>query len=237
MFFLMSIFSEGLSSFPSWWHGVFNPDWLTAIGTIGATVVALALAAQSWIRSFFTHPELQIEVSQFPPYSDRTTWINGAAVHYYRLSVENKSGTIAQDVHVFVDSVDKLDEDGRAVPAPRFRPMFLKWAHLSAITMPALWKDIPRFCDLLHITDPDRKHDCGETLSSVPRGRGVMCLDLEAKANSLGHLLEPGVYRITLRVAATNCSPCKVVIQVNYPVGVWHRDEDQMQKHISIEKL
>jgi hypothetical protein len=211
---------------------LLTPDWLTAVGTVGATVVALFLAAQSWLRALFLRPRLQIEVSASPPFLDTTKTDSGDRVHYYRLSVENKSGTIAEGVHIFVDAIDKC-ENGSYAPAPRFRPMFLRWTHIGNITMPALWKDMPRFCDLLHITNPTQKQNHGETLPDVPTHLGVLALDLEVKPNSMGHLLEPGAYRLKLKIAAANYRPREVAIAIEYD-GMW--ELDTMSDHITTEK-
>jgi hypothetical protein len=130
------------------------------------------------------------------------------------------------------DAIDKY-ENGSYEPAPRFRPMFLQWAHIGNITMPALWKDMPCFCDLLHITNPTQKQKYGETLPDVPPHLGVLALDLEVKPNSMGHFLEPGAYRLRLKVAATNYRPREVTIAIEYD-GMW--ELDTMSNHITIKK-
>jgi hypothetical protein len=213
----------------------WTPEWLTAIGTVGATLLALLLAGWGWISAFFFGPKLQVQVSENAPYWDPTKWGNGLDVHYFRLSIENKRTAIARGVHVFVESVELRQENGGFVPAPRFRSMFLKWAHLGGITMPALWKGMPRFCDLLHVTRPSGSGNFGERLPGlVAAHHGVLALDLEKPANSLGHLLEPGEYLLKLKVAAENYAPRIEFIELKYD-GVWLEGE-AMLRHIKIRK-
>lgn len=216
-------------------HRFLTPDWLTAFGTVGATLLALVLAGWNWISSLLFRPELRIDISKLPPYSEQTAWTNGARVTYYRLSVENKRKTIARDVHVFLESVYQFGADGEMFPAPRFRPMFLKWSHVGEITMPALWTGMPRFCDLLHITEPTRKESVGENVPGVSQFHSVMALDLEAQPNSLGHLLEPRKYLLKLKIAAENCPPQAESVSVMFD-GLWYPDPE-MFNHVEIEKL
>src|SRR5690348_13104249 len=56
---------------PWWLLNFLTPDWLTAIGTISAVLVALALAL--WGPSFaqlFYHPELRLEAKVQRPAAD-----------------------------------------------------------------------------------------------------------------------------------------------------------------------
>jgi hypothetical protein len=52
-------------------------------------------------------------------------------------------------------------------------------------------------------------------------------LDLEVKPNSLAHLLDPGTYQLDLRLAASNCQPVPVTVELSV-TGRWYADEGEM---------
>lgn len=159
----------------------------------------------------------------------------GGEVWYFRLRITNRGNAVARDVHVFLERVEQLKDDS-FIPAKRFSPMFLKWANLGTVTMSALWTDMPRFCDLFHITDPKCKQAVGEDLPGVAPFYGVLALDLEVLPNQQGHLLEPGVYRFTLRLGAANCRPRTKTLRVEWP-GSWYVDERGMFAAIKINSV
>jgi hypothetical protein len=87
----------------------------------------------------------------------------------------------------------------------------------------------PSYCDLAHISDPGHKAILQEDLPDIVTDATipVLALELEAKPFSKGHLLEPGVYRLSLKLAASNYAPHDCVVEVDFK-GKWIQDEEKM---------
>jgi hypothetical protein len=117
-------------------------DWLTAIGTIGAVVVALGLALQ---QGRFSRPKLSLEYEPGPPYRVVVTEASAVVAAYYRLRVVAKSGKRpAEDVEVMVVGAEM---DGQPVD---IADQSLIWSNAETTTrhLPAgSW----RFVDVLRV--------------------------------------------------------------------------------------
>jgi hypothetical protein len=75
----------------------------------------------------------------------------------------------------------------------------------------------PVYCDMAHVSDPAVREMSGENLPNVPPGDAILGLDLEVKAYSMGHLLEPGTYRFNLILAASNSPPRRYDLEIVFP--------------------
>jgi hypothetical protein len=219
---------------------LLTPDWLTAIGTVGTAVLALVLATSDWFQRLFIHPKLQIDALVEAPSAQKTTWRSTtgtdlAEVWYFRLRITNCGKAAARDVQVFLANVEER-RNGKLIPVKKFLPMFLKWANVGTITTPSLWPDMPRFCDLGHVTDPEKKQLLNEELAGVGEYHGVLALDLEVLPNQQGHLLEPGTYQFELKIAGENYRPHAFKIQIKFD-GLWYPDEEEMFKHFQMTLL
>lgn len=102
-----------------------TPDWLTAIGTLAAVVVALLLAIfHEHLRALCWHPALELLYEHQPPDSHLTTLTNRqtgvqAACYYFRIRVRNGGNARAKNVEVFVEEVSHRRADG-VLEAGRF---------------------------------------------------------------------------------------------------------------------
>jgi hypothetical protein len=208
-------------------------SFLTAIGTVGACVVALIIALfGKRMEHVFYHPDLDldavvrrpeaIKVGRWQKVSDTEFRLIGDA-WFFRLAITNNENAPARDVQVFLKKVEKLD--GTVVD--RFSPMNLRWTNTGETNRRVLLRDVPVFCDFIHVGDPDWRSKSGEDLETVPQGRAVMCLDVEATNTSRGHLLEPGAYNFHLVLAAENFEGRPFAVEVRYD-GMWYADQAQM---------
>lgn len=216
---------------------MLTPEWLTAIGTIGLAIVAVALALfEERVKRLLVRPRLRLDARVARPNSDKTRWAQQVGtivrdvgeVYYFRLAVRNDGNAAANDVQVFLASVER-EEDGQYVSVKRFIPMNLCWSNASGkVTRPVLLPDMPPvYCDMAHVCEPKNRAISGENLPGVPTSDAVLGLDLEVKPYSLGHLLEPGTYHLRLILAASNCRPRPYTLEVVFP-GRWFEDEEQM---------
>ena len=221
-------------SLPGWLCALLTPEWLTAIGTVGATVVALGLGLKDWLRDIFIHPKLIVDAGVAPPNAQKTLWMdkngsNGGEVWYFRLSILNAGKAVANDAFVFLAGVEKLNDAQQFETVPRFTPMFLKWSNVGQAIVPKLWPGIPRFCDLGHLTNPQNKNAMSprEDLPGMAHHYSVLALDLEVTPNQHGNLLGYGTYRLRLRYGATNCAPKTLTLRVEFS-GLWYQDQGAM---------
>lgn len=212
------------------------------MATVAAVLTALAIALWGdWMKRLFFKPNLELKAFVRRPDAEKVGRqkpmrhpFDASAIMrkqigeawFFRLAISNLSRTPARDVQVYLKQVQKLD--GTIVA--RFTPMNLKWSHTGETTRKVLLKDIPVFCDFIHVSDPAHKAETGEELDDVPPDKGVISLDVEATTTAKGHLLAPGAYLFFLYVAAENCHPRLFVIEVRYD-GNWTVVEDQMLDH------
>jgi len=237
---------------PSWLCRLFTPEWLTAtgtilaaIGTFLAVIVAMLLALYGQrIGQVRFHPELNLDAKVQRPDADKVRrWcrFNGPQVtdlgeyYYFRLAVTNTGNTAANDVQVFLSKVERLNGD-QTETVSRFTPMNLIWTnteHLPAkdrVTRSVLLADTPPvYCDLAHVGEPQWRELSREDLDNVPAGKAVLGLDVEVTTYSKGHLLEPGNYRFSLTLAASNCRSTQYVMEVSFP-GEWLPEMEEMFK-------
>jgi hypothetical protein len=150
--------------------------------------------------------------------------------------------TTAKDVQVFLSKVERLDGD-QAENVTRFTPMNLIWTNseqLNAqdrVTRPVLLVDTPPvYCDLAHVGQPQYRAQSGEDLETVPADKAVLGLDVQVPTYSKGHLLEPGAYRFSLTLAASNCPSTHHVIKISF-LGDWLPEKEMFETGFKMEKL
>jgi hypothetical protein len=233
--------------FTSWIWRLFTPEWLTAIGTVGAVVVALLLALWGqWVGQLLFHPVLNLDARVQRPDADKVRRYRLDAsgypiadlgeYYYFRLAVTNKGRTAAENVQVFLSKVELVRDHGLETVS-RFTPMNLIWANTEQmppkdrVTRPLLLADTPPvYCDLAHVGQPHKRLLQGaEDLENVPAYKAVLGLDVQVPTYSKGHLLEPGTYHFSLTLAASNCRSTHYVVKVSFP-GDWLPDVEEMFK-------
>jgi hypothetical protein len=214
-------------------------EWIRSMATVVAVIVALSIALWGeWMKRLFFKPELVLSAFVRRPEAEKVgrhkamrhpldaagmMWKQIGDAWFFRLAISNLRGTPARDVQVYLRRVEKLD--GTLVT--KFSPMNLKWTHSGDTTRKVLLKDVPVFCDFIHISDPAHKAETDEDLEGVAPAKGVISLDVEAITTAKGHLLAPGAYRFFLFVAAENFPARQFVVQARYD-GNWTPVEDQM---------
>lgn len=224
--------------------------WATAIGTLLLAVVAVF---QDKIRNYLTRPKLKLEIQPSPPDCMRTSFPLPTPIHdstgqsigetridipcyYFRLRVTNTGNCEAREVEVFAKDLKRFNGP-KWETVGRFAPMNLLWSNVRKPFLPILSPNIPKHCDVAHVVHPDKKKYVHRALPDVEAPPGffhevgqelcVLALDLEFEPNSLGHLLGPGFYQLTLVLAAANFPPQEYRLQIHIS-GDWFDDDARM---------
>jgi len=207
---------------------LLTPEWLTAIGTVGAVIVALVLALfGEKIGRLVVRPKLSLrKVRVGRPDSERTrrvtmTGANAGIAYFFRLAILNRGNTAAHDVQVFLESVERV-VNGKPEEVTEFTPMNLVWSYRGSATLPTLLPDMPpTYCDLAHVDEPKPEVDLKEKQAAS------LVLDVEFPPNTGGHVLDAGTYYFHLILAGANCRPRRYKLEVIFP-GNWLADEKKM---------
>ena len=223
------------------------PDWLSAIGTLLAVVAALFIAIfQDWLRSIFSRPRLEVSISLNPPYCHKVVkyftysslapdnQLYGkqfqADCYYFRLRIKNNGGIRAEHVEVYAAELTKQVADGSFQLVETFTPMNLVWSNIGQAYLPAISPKMEKLCDLGHIIDPDKRkmvfEDNNPNLNVSP-GETTFSFDVELISSTLGHVIEPGRYRLKLITGAANSQPIEKTLEINL-TGKWYDDERKM---------
>jgi hypothetical protein len=158
------------------------------------------------------------------------------AIHL-RVLVWNDGNATARNVEVSAEALTRQRADRTWETVVTFPPMNLVWAHLppsrpglaGEMYFPSISPKVGKHCDVAHIIDPQRRADFGEynpALSLAPQ-QVSLAFNLIVRPNNYGHIVEPGTYRLDVRVAAENARPEPRVIEINVP-GPWYQDEARM---------
>jgi len=208
----------------SFWYDA-APAWFAGLGTF---VLAFVAIFQEWLKRLFVRPNLLLNAIVSRPDCHKTKFAMGADVYYFRLRVENAGNDAARDLQVYLASIERQRADKQYEVVKRFIPMSLKWAILDQPTLPVLLPRMPpRYCDFAHVTDPQLRRSIAEDLPGVKENSPILALNLETSPNNRGHLLEAGVYKFGLKLAASNHPVRDYTLEVDFK-GIWFDDEDQM---------
>lgn len=187
--------------------------WVEAIGTVAASIVALALGLG--LADWWKRPKLSLHSDPYDV-SDRvvTTTVAGEFAAYLRLRVRNDGRSSARGVQVAIVSVETWPDNTRrwirGKPELDGRP--LTWANDPRATA-----DIPagveRYLDVVWI--PRRWQEQGQ----MPL---VLSIQLPHPANN-AQVLGPGGWRLRLQVSGDNIPATPYEIQVTFD-GYWPAD-------------
>jgi hypothetical protein len=202
-------------------------DWMTAIGTVGA--VAAALFGRN-IRRLWNRPRVRAIVrpnSRDHSFERIRNGHDGYDQGYFlRLWVDNQGDERAERVQVFLDLVSKAQLDGTFNPVDGFLSMNLRWAHESSGRPEAF----------AEVISPGIGRQCnvGGVMKSTPN---EFILWTEAGPSSRSNVLPPGVYKLELKIAASNARPFPQELELRF-TGAWSDDADDMyEKGVTIRKL
>ena len=212
-----------------------SPDWLSAIGTILAVVVALFIALfQEHVQRWMFKPKLSALATDKSPYCLRNTYfLEGTTTihrpHYsLRIAIENHGNTEARSVEVFVSDMRRQKGRGEFEPVIGFIGTYLVWSDFEGQVLDVLNPEMPKYCYLGRVfwkeNLPDSFHSgIGEPTEDFLGDRTVLDLP-PPPGSSRRQRYPPGNYRLTVRVGALNAKPIEKVIKI-YLTGRWIEDQ------------
>ena len=194
-----------------------SATWLTAIGTVGAVIVALyiALNQEKWRREEF-RPNLEVTADILPPECLKIPLkllnlqtgqvINEAQSYYLRVKIRNTGTEAARNVEVYASSLDRV-QDNNLMRMGEFPPMNLGWSNRNGLTyLQQLAPGTERYCDVAHIVEPAKRAIFEGEIPAFPLSLSEVALsfDLTVKPLTRGYIVGPGTYVCEIEVAAEN---------------------------------
>ncbi len=227
--------------------------WVGAIGTvISAILVAIVAVFQDKLRAWVMRPRLAVSIEPHPPdcqkikFGREVQLDDGVSyptvdAYQFRLRVENEGNGKAESVEVVAQHLSKRQVDGQTFkPDPSFLPVNLLWTHLREPFYPVISRHTPKHCDLAHICHPSEREKIPfeqKTWPDVEPSRAILSLDTHVRSYTLSHLVPPGVYPLSIVVAAANAKPVPKTLEIHLS-GKWYDMESQMlEEGISIRLL
>jgi hypothetical protein len=230
---------------------------LTAIGTIGAVVVALVIAIfQDKLRRLYSRPILEVRATTKLPDCVKIPYIQNQFLlnqqtpeikkcettsYYLRVLVENNGNQTARNVEVYAKRLMRhRKSDNHWEEVPEFPPMNLVWSNSPPeqnMYLRFLPPGMSKHCDIGHILDPDgRKHFEGDDNPVLDLGAGEVSLtfDLIQKPLHKGHVVKQATYSLEIVVAADNVEAITRKIEIFFD-GKWHPDlATMLRDHVGI---
>lgn len=197
------------------------PEWLTAIGTVGATAVALALGFG--LREWVFRPHLTLSFSPSNIWDQVVTGtVDGGTAAFVRLRVGNGGRALAKGVRVSLLLVERWTDDHLWEPVrSELAGSDLTWSNRPGESS----RDVPpkseRPLDLFEI-----RRDFNAQ-GEIPAGLQVSRV---VPANR-SDLLTPGSWLVKLEVAADNATPEVYWVAFRFD-GWWPADEANGQPGI-----
>jgi hypothetical protein len=212
-------------------------QWFGAVATFAAVLVALFKDAfLAWRRS----PRLDATSEKQTPWTVRTpivvhdargTVLWNGDCYYVRVKIENTGKTRAEKVQVSPLKLSKLGADNNFEDIPTLLPLSMKWTNSpptgAASALDGVSPKMAAFCDIVSLCDPANPYQRKPV--GVPPNTTVGQLHLEVEPLTESHLLAPGTYRLTLRIAGANVKPIDKTFVFTH-TGTWMQDDAKMRR-------
>jgi hypothetical protein len=222
------------------WYSGLAPStlaqWIAAVGTICAVIVALFKDSLLYL---WRKPKLVTTCENSPPWTVRTPlFIRDAAgtllwtgdSYWVRVKVTNEGRTRAEKVQVSLLNLEykpptvdgALSEDQR-----QHFPLNLMWSHVHVPILDGISPGMSALCDIIAMSDPANPH--WPRPADTPAGVTVGRLQLEVELPPEFHSLNPGSWRLTLSIAAANAKPTVKTLLFSH-TGQWRQNDADMRR-------
>jgi hypothetical protein len=221
----MSGILNQLTQWSGWgWSGWGWSGWI-ALGSVG-TLAAVVVALLAGFGRIGPRARLEVFIDPGPPGEVRIRSVSGFgsfASYYCRLRVENRGTAVADGVEVQMLELRKRNSSGAMVLDPVFLPLDLKWS-FDQEQRPRLLPGVHRFCDLVHVDDPDAVE--GRQLLLVFHSSMFPAYPNELRVGEYPTLKPPGDYELEIGVAGMNAKTIRRTISIRFED--WYDHEAEM---------
>lgn len=221
-------------------------QWFAAVGTIAAVIVALF---RDPISAWWRKPQLCATCTKEIPWTVRvpisvlvrgpgqasgqgpiqTVWSGDC--YFVRVKIENTGRTRAEKVQVSALNLARRGLDGAFVDIPTILPLNMKWSNSppsGAVTvLDGISRKMSAFCDIISLCDPANPYQARP--QSTAQNLTIGQLQFEFEPSDGSHLLAPGTYRLSLRIAAANVEPIDRIVEFTH-AGTWTQDDVAMRR-------
>ena len=223
----------------------YNNNWtdtLTAIGTLAAVLTTIFFFFLERLKKYLNRPILNIGINLKPPDCHKIIGsFNStlAEAYWFRLFVENKGKSNAQNLEVLIEKVE-AKKDGKWEIYPAFLPSNLKWTHIDVPVLLNLQRGTKKNVDFGYIYDPKANISSAITNNLSSQNSKIEILfnvSISVLPFTGYHVLKEGEYKFHIIVGASNCKPQREKFRVKFNKD-WHTDEAKMlSKNIEISKI
>lgn len=213
-----------------------------------ALLLGFAATFREWIISCFKKPNCQISIRNEFPDCHRAVHRNNQTgeflfhSYYIRFKVKNKGNNHMEDVEAMLEEIEEMKPDGRYEKNRDILPMNLVWSYYRKVTMPKIQPELFKHCDLCHIV---RSKDASLDLFGRSESTNLaILLDVAKETFMGGYILEPGEYKIKVKIAANNLKPKTILLhlKINEDIKIdrneWTLEETKkMAQNITVKIL
>ena len=174
------------------------------------------------LRNFRPGPGENVQIPGFDKW-------HVANCYYFRFWVDNHGKTRAARVQVFATKLHRQVADGKFVEDKHFLPLNLRWSHSEdhpEVFAEGISPHMGKHCDLGRIIDPEKRADFAD-IEGFAKEKCLFELAVEFPSATRSHLLQPGVYRLGLKIAAGNVAPIDKTVELSV-TGNWFDEEEVM---------
>lgn len=193
-----------------------TPDWISAIGTVGAVAVALFLFF--WDR-WSGKATLGVILRPEPPDWSFATLGHPTeeeptqTVFVLRLAANNRGRATARTVEAIIHQVEQ-QKDGAWVPVQTFLPSNLRWTHTADRQLHLLVPEAPKLFDL------------GEVQQNGPADC-ILLVAITPQPTRAYNIFFPGMYRFSITLAAENAPAAHTRFELSF-FPKWSSSDEAM---------
>lgn len=205
-------------------------EWIALISAISTLLLVVIAFFQDKIKLLWQKPKLEISFDMdsadaviMPMKNSQTGEIIGNGF-WIRLKITNTGNYRAENVEVYLDNLERLNEDGKYNRVDSFIPLNLLWSNLLIYEMLHINPSIPKHCDLCSMR-------WGKDFSKTEENR--LMLETVVQPNNNGSILIPGTYRLEILLSTTNSKVSKHRIELFF-TGKVSMDKSEMIKNVNV---
>ncbi|MGL3709428.1 hypothetical protein ACSYAY_00990 [Leptospirillum ferriphilum] len=211
-------------------------DWLIAVGTNGAVIVAIFLT-MFWepYKKWQTRPILKIGINFEPPDCQSIPLVTSMPIqsrgpipnYQFRIYVKNIGKEPASNLEAIIIKVFKSSGDKKWDLLPQFIATDLLWTHIRVPFLPFLLPGLTKNIDLGHVVKPEFRLYIGEGRPNADPQKTIFSFDIQIRPNNDYQKILPGVYKFLIVVGAENCESVEKIFYLRL-TGEWFDTEEEM---------